>query len=436
MESVLGVELVKLIFNIMLQKIKRFLYFAFAWYFRIFAEIKLRRWSPKVIVITGSSGKTTLLHLVESQVGKVAKYSHHANSSIGIPFDILDLHRKTLTIWEWPGLIVKAPFMVFTPVPKESIYIVETDCDRPYEGYFLSTLLKPDITLWTNVATTHSMNFDKLVSENIFPDVKKAISYEFGYFAEKTKELVIINSDSNLIENEMVRTDGKIERISVKNELKNYSVDTTGTVFDFGSEKYSFRYLLPKEAAASILMSKALNKHLDLSFDPKFSKFTLPPGRSSVFKGIKNTVIVDSAYNANLDSMTAIVNMFSLMGSNNKWAVIGDMLELGNEEKPDHEELALLLEKQNYKKLILIGPRVSKYTYPKLKSHKSVVKYESPKDVLDYLKSNLAGGEVILFKGARFLEGVIENLLADKKDAVKLDRREKIWEIRRKKWGL
>jgi hypothetical protein len=63
-------------------------------------------------------------------------------------------------------------------------------------------------------------------------------------------------------------------------------------------------------------------------------------------------------------------------------------------------------------------------------------KFLGPKEVLDYLKENIKGGEVILFKGARFLEGVIENLLLDKSNAAKLDRREKIWQIRRKKWGL
>jgi len=55
---------------------------------------------------------------------------------------------------------------------------------------------------------------------------------------------------------------------------------------------------------------------------------------------------------------------------------------------------------------------------------------------LDYLKGNIEGGEIILFKGARFLEGVIENLLEDKGNVKYLARREKIWEIRRKKWGL
>jgi hypothetical protein len=72
-----------------------------AWYFRIFAQIKLNNWKPRIIVITGSSGKTTLMHFVDSQLHDKAKFSHHANSSIGVPFDILGIQRQTLKPIEW-----------------------------------------------------------------------------------------------------------------------------------------------------------------------------------------------------------------------------------------------------------------------------------------------------------------------------------------------
>src|SRR6202050_738801 len=120
----------------MLEKFKKILYFPLASYFRFFAEIRLRRWHPKIVVVTGSSGKTRLLHLLESQIGNTAKYSHHANSSYGIPFDILDLHRKSLLPSEWISLVLKAPFACFKNPPKEKVYVVEADCDRPGEGKF------------------------------------------------------------------------------------------------------------------------------------------------------------------------------------------------------------------------------------------------------------------------------------------------------------
>ncbi len=168
--------------------------------------------------------------------------------------------------------------------------------------------------------------------------------------------------------------------------------------------------------------------------------FRLPPGRNSFFRGIKNITIVDSTYNANLDSMSAVIGMFARIRVSDKWVVLGDMLELGSLEREEHEKLADVISNNNFKRVILMGPRISKYTYPKLKKlfgpEIVIINFLNPKEVLDYLQKNIRGGEVILFKGARFLEGVVEGLLENKDEAKNLARREKIWEIRRKKWGL
>ncbi len=433
----------------MLSRFKKLLYFPFAYYFRIFAKIRLARWRPYIIVVTGSSGKTTLLHLLQSQVGNKAKYSHHANSSYGIPFDILDLKRESLMPYEWIYLFISAPLSIFKKNPQEHIYIVEADCDRPKEGKFLATLLKPDITLWTNSTRTHSMNFDSLV-KNVsrseiplrrreFKTVEEAIAFEFGYFLEYSKELCIVNGDSNLIEKQFGRTKSHIEEILIKN-LKDHEALKDRTIFKIGQEVYKFNYLLPREFFYAIAMSNVLLKKLSIKPDPTFRNFSLPPGRNSIFKGIKNTTVIDSSYNANLDSMTVILKMFDNIKAEKKWIVAGDMLEQGEGEKQEHEKLAEVLLKIKFDKIILMGPRVSEYTYPRLNElfdgKVKIEKFINPKEVLDYLKANLKGNELLLFKGARFLEGVIENLLLNKEEAGKLARREKIWQRRRKKFGL
>ena len=155
-----------------------------------------------------------------------------------------------------------------------------------------------------------------------------------------------------------------------------------------------------------------------------------------MFQGIKDLTIIDSCYNANFSSMEVILEMYKKFPGKNKWAVIGDMLEQGRGEKEEHEKLGALLNTYEFKKLILLGQRVSKYSYPLVTDKKNAVAFENPKEVLDYLNATINGGEVLLFKGARFMEGIIENLLKDKSDAAKLSRREKAWEIRRKQWGL
>ena len=420
----------------MLSKFKKLFYFPLAYYFRFFAKIKLVRWNPYIIVVTGSSGKTTLLHLLQSQIGERAKYSHFANSSYGIPFDILGLRRKSLMLYEWIYLFIAAPFSIFKNNPREHIYIVEADCDRPKEGRFLATLLAPEITLFTNSTRTHSMTFDALVKNGKFKTVEEAIAFEFGYFLEYTKKLCVVNGDSYLIEKQLGRTKSHIEKIAVK-DLGDYEVLKDKTIFKIGKEVYEFNHLLPREFFYAIAMSNVLFKKLGIKPDPTFKNFFLPPGRNSIFRGIKNTTIIDSSYNANLDSMTVILEMFDNIIAGKKWIIAGDMLEQGKGERQEHEKLAEVISKIKSDKIILMGPRGSKYTLPKLKSKdQNIISFENPKDVLEYLNVNLKGRELLLFKGARFLEGVIEHLLLDKKDALKLARREKVWETRRRRFGL
>lgn len=410
----------------MFQSVKRLLYFPLAYYFRFFAQIKLSRWKPRVIVVTGSSGKTTLLSLIEAQLGNRAKYSHHANSSYGIPFDILGLERKTLLPIEWLELFLKAPFLTFSKVPTQKIYIVETDCDRPFEGVFLSTLLKPEVTIWLSSSRTHSMNFDYLVEQGKFKNVDEAIAYEYGFFLEATGELVIVNSDVELITKQIKRSKARVTHVS-KKDLKYFKIKGEGE-----------KFLLPDATDYSITATLSLVNYLGVPFDESFAKFSIPPGRSSILKGIKNTTIIDSSYNSNLGSATEVINIFNKIKADKKWAVIGDMLEQGKEEEEEHKKLANLICDSKYERVVLLGPRIIKHGFKTLENHykENVMAFTSPKEVLEYLKDNIEGGETILFKGARFLEGVIENLLLNPDEAIKLARREKVWEIRREKWRL
>lgn len=422
----------------MIKFIKKLLYFPVAYYFRFWAQIQLFFWKPKIIVITGSSGKTTLLHLIESQIGNKARYSHHANSSYGIPFDILGLSRKNLTPEEWIFLFLLAPFRAFKKIPKEKLYIVEADCDRPGEGKFLASLLKPEITLWISSSLTHSVNFDYLVRNNSFPTVEEAIAYEFGYFLEYTKKLAIVNGDSPLILNQLSRTSAKIEKVT-REDLKEYKVHQSSTEFIIGQKKYSINFVVPKDVFYSIEMTNQLLKVLNLSVDSSFSKLNLPEGRNSIFEGIQKTILVDSTYNSTPDGLRTILEMFDKYPAENKWIVLGDMIELGDEEKEEHEKLADLISSMKLKKIILIGPRVLKHTYPKILKKiqdDNIRAFEMPKDGLDYILGNIRGGEAILFKGARFLEGIIEHLLLDKNNSKKLVRREKAWQNRRRAFGI
>ncbi|MEI6144719.1 MAG: Mur ligase family protein, partial [Candidatus Berkelbacteria bacterium] len=151
--------------------IKNKLYFAVAKYFLFFASIRLRKWNPRVVVVTGSNGKTTTVEMIKAQLGDKIKFSDEANSTYGIPFDILGLRKNNYNLWQWIGTFLLAPSRIFTRPFSEKIYLVEADCDRPGEGYYLSRLLNPELTVWLSSDRTHSQNYDKKVNDGEFPDV-------------------------------------------------------------------------------------------------------------------------------------------------------------------------------------------------------------------------------------------------------------------------
>ena len=421
----------------MLRRIKNILYFTVARYFRFFAKIRLAYWRPHIVVITGSNGKTSALNLAEVQLGNAARYSHNANSSFGIPFDILGLNRNSYSPLEWILLFVRAPFNAWRHPYAEKIYVVEADCDRPGEGRFLSALLTPEVVVWLSSARTHSQNFDKEVASHKFPTVEKAIAHEFGHFAARATKRAYLNTDNPLIASEVRRVRAEIHPIT-KRDLELYTITPDGSEFRIKEKLYQTPYLLPKETFYAVAASVHLAQYFGLKPTTDLSKLRMQPGRSSVFHGIKGTTIIDSTYNANADSVAEVFHMTQRLPAGRKWLILGDLTEQGAEEKEEHEKVARLALEVSAEKIILVGPRLAKYALPILKNMSSakIVSYNSPKDALDDIEASLQGGEMLIFKGARFLEGVVEHLLQNKSDTEKLCRREAIWQRRRAQWGL
>lgn len=420
----------------MIHSLKRRLYFMVAAYFAFWAGIVLRRWRPRIVVVTGSSGKTTVLHLIEAQLGDKAVYSHHANSAIGIPLHILGMPPNVPSRAAWLKFLLSAPLHAWRRPPATKLYVVEADCDRPHEGAFTSKLLKPEVTLWVSVSRTHSMNFDGLVRSGQFETHLSAIAHEFGYFIEATNKLVVINGDQPdmIAQTKRVKT-GVVLKQEHLGAITDYRLTTTETVFVSNGKDIHVPGLQPKAVGIGLQMVNELLVYLDQPFDPEYYGLRLPPGRSAVLKGKNNVTLIDSTYNTGLDATAALLGLFADYPATQKWLVLGDIMEQGSIEKAEHERLAKLINASLFDQVVLLGPRIKKYTYPLLKNDKIVV-FENSIDGLQYLKQNLRGGEAILFKGARGMEGIIEQLLVDPADADKLVRRGPIWTKRRQQWGL
>lgn len=417
-------------------RLKKRFYFVAARYFRFFANFAFKRWSPRVIAVTGSAGKTTMLHMVEFELGDKAHYSHDANSAFGIAFDLLGMDGVRGSKLHWIKLILQAPVRALYYRRSGEFYVVEIDGERPRETEFLATWLKPEVTLWVSLGLSHAVQFEQEVQTGKFSSLDEAIAHEFATLPANTTKQVYIDADSELMSAATKGIQAKVTALS-RSALKRYNVYPTRTDFIFDSASFHFAQPQPKDLAIQLLMLEKLVDYLQVPLKTDFSNMPVPPGRSSYFPGKNGLNIIDSSYNAHLISVESILEMAKNLHAGHKWLIIGDIVDQGSLEGEEHRKLADLIAGVNPEMVILVGRRTKEYTAPRLRELGIETRTTlDPHKALKFIESHTTGEETLIFKGSQYLEWIIEQLLESPEDAKKLPRREKAAVKRRAKRGL
>ncbi|MBQ3309954.1 hypothetical protein IJG73_00730 [Candidatus Saccharibacteria bacterium] len=423
-------------------KLKKRLYFTVARYFRFFANHSLKRWHPRIVAITGSVGKTTMLHLLEAELEGKAHYSHDANSAFGISFDLLNLRGVTGSKFRWLYLFIAAPIKCLFYRHTEPFYVVEIDGERPHETEFLASWLRPEVTLWISLGRSHAVQFEQSVEAGKFKNIDKAITYEFAMLPQYTSGQIYIDGDVPMMKKAIkkIQTKHNIKAeviICKKSDLKKYAVYPDHSEFTLDRATFHFAQPMPRDLAIQLSMLKKLTDYLGIKLKTNLRHLAMPPGRNSYFKGKKGLDLIDSSYNAHLISFESVLDMAKSMKAKHKWLVVGDMVEQGSIEGEEHTKLADAIAKVKPEQVILVGRRTQKYTAPRLEEL-GVIAYSTlePKNALAYIEQNTTGKETIFFKGSQYLEWIIEKLLKNPADADRLPRREKAAVRRRLKRGL
>ena len=427
----------------MWSRFKKKFYFVAASYFRFFANLSFRRWSPTVIAITGSVGKTTMLHLTEFELGKKAHYSHDANSAFGIAFDIVNLRGVNGSKLRWLYLIFALPLKSLFYTHTEKYYVVEIDGERPRETEFLAQWLKPSYTLWVSLGRSHAVQFEPQVASGEFENIDKAITHEFAMLPEYTTKKIYIDAGVPLMKKACEKIKAKnlttAEVIEFKKSaLKSYSVYPEKTDFKTAKKSFHFASPQPSDLIIQLQMLEALCADLKITLKADFSALPLPPGRCSFFEGKNGLKLIDSSYNAHLISVASILELATKMKAPHKWLVLGDIVDQGSHEKEGHEKLADLIAKTDAERVLLIGRRTMNYTAPRLRKLKynRFETFSNVKEALEFINENTTGSETLIFKGSQYLEWLVEKLLKNESDAEKLCRREPAAMKRKAKRGL
>ncbi len=444
-------------------------------YLRFLAKVQLEKinlwrilrskFPLQIIGITGSYGKTSAMKAIEATLkdGLLVKVSEKANSETGIPLDILGFKMQNYSLLDWLRVSFLAPLALFFNWQESDVYVVEMGVDEPDEpknmGYLLK-IIRPDIGVFLGVTSVHSMQFENKAPSGLKAKQKRNLTLDL--IAREKGRLIrslppygwaIINLDDQRVLPFSHKTKARVIGISRDNKgsIRIKEVKTTLNGFSASYEingkqqRLSLKgMVLPKGYALTFAIALAAARAMEIDIEKAIKSleknFNLPPGRSSLIEGIKDSIIIDSSYNSSKKAMLEMLDLLADLKNQSKRktiAVLGEMRELGEQAKIEHEEIvapALRVADE----IILVGDLMREFFLPKagVLGFKNIRHFQTSGQAGDYLRKSLKGKELILVKGSQntiFLEILVERIMKNPKLADQLlCRRGGFWDRKRK----
>jgi UDP-N-acetylmuramoyl-tripeptide--D-alanyl-D-alanine ligase len=358
-----------------------------------------RRFSPTLIAVTGSSGKTTTKEMAAAILGSsknILKTEGNFNNLIGLPLTIFNLNKD------------------------HTAAIVELGTNRRGEIARLTGIAAPEIGLITNIGPAHLEGFANIagVAEekmdlflNMPPDGTIIINHDDPFLRRFGDAWSGRRVSFGLKE----RADVRAERIAYRRErgtgfTLHVGEDHQEVVMPIAGEHQLMNALA---AAASAWAAGATIADISRGL----ANFSPVSGRMEVLPLSNGTFVINDTYNANPASVgEAIKTLNTLRGKGRSVVVLGDMLELGDQEEIWHRKIGGLLADTGVDRVYLRG-RLAGATAAGASQHglpaAAVILREDPEEITKDLLSYAKDGDWILVKGSRMMkmEAIVEMIV-------------------------
>lgn len=335
-----------------------------------------------VLGITGSNGKTTAKELIHAVISK--KLSCHStpgnfNNHIGLPLTLLSMVKGT------------------------EFCILEMGDNHMGEIATLSQIGKPTHALVTNVGKDHIEGFgsfenNKLAKKELFDYISNNNGIAFiPDFETEVKELAI----------------GVENQISFGSDRSKHNISFSGAApfvrYKNDLDEEFTTNLIGEYNIFNIQMAYAIGKEFGVSENEIHGAICSykPSNLRSVFIEQNSNAIFLDAYNSNPSSLSAALESFEKQYLKpSRTAIIGDMLELGEESLNEHQAIVNSLIKTDLQ-VYLVGSE-----FEKTKHGPSIHWFPTRAELIEHISQNPIENTQILLKGSRGLrlEEVLEAL--------------------------
>lgn len=348
----------------------------------------------KVVGVTGSVGKTSVKELtagVLSQRYNVLKTEGNFNNELGLPQTLFRLE------------------------PGHEVAVLEMGISHFGEMSRLSAIARPDYAIFTNIENVHT--------ENLI-DRDGVLRAKTELVANMCGDLLILNGEDdklsgyNLPNGKHAVYYGCTDRCSVTaDDIVFSGIDYT--TFTLKCEKGQTDIELPAAGRHMVLDALAaaacgLAFGLELDAIKQGLESYVPVGSRMRKLNRDGAVILDDCYNASPKSVEAGLKVLC-SGSGRSIAVLGDMLELGENSKALHEHIGRLAAELGLDMLITVGNEAQYIANAAESCGLRSVYHTDIEGAAELLKRNIKSGDTVLIKASRgmALERVIALLMKE-----------------------
>ena len=343
----------------------------------------------KVVGITGSNGKTTtknMLRAILSQVGNTIAPIESFNNKVGAPISILraDLNTEFL--------------------------VVEMGAEGLGTIAYLANMAQPDVGVILKVGMAHAGEFGGI---DATAKIKGELAEALGADA-----WLVLNADDGMVAAMKDRTKAAVKWFGTSSESEYWASDIslskigTSLVLHWPDGEHSAIQLsiLGEHHVMNALAAAAVSHLLGASkqqvVNALESMELAERWRMQRVVRSDGVTVINDSYNASPDSMKAALQTLAQLGrmGTRTIAVLGEMAELGQYSRHEHDSIGRLVVRLNIDQLVVVGEgaKLIHMGASQEGSWDGESKFfPSIAEALEYLRGILADGDTVLVKSSK-----------------------------------
>lgn len=396
----------------------------------------IKKYRPDVVGITGSVGKTSAKEAVTAVLSsKFNVRSNHKNynNEIGLPLTVIGFDQTPgRSVLGWILVFIQALRLLFTRDKNyPELLVLEMGADKPGDIQYLVDITPCKVGVLTFISHAHTeffktikkiaqekriiishlshdgfavLNFDnELVMQNATATKAEIVTYGFKEGAD------LRASDVNIINDEITGWPVGL----------NFKVNFKGNIVPVFFPGVAAEHLIPS-FLAGLAVGSIFGVNL-VEGAAALRQLKPLPGHMRLIPGIKGTLIIDDTYNSSPDptkSALQTLSQIQIKPGAERYAVLGDMLELGTETENAHREVGFKTAELGVNFLITVG-EASKHTAAAaqeagLDEHK-IASFADSVSAGKFLQEKLESGDVVLIKGSQStrMEKIVKEIMAE-----------------------